>query len=58
MGHLKNKGKHGGIKQNMTEGGENSNGFNKSQSPRCSFVRNDKCINSSSLKGQGEAEIA
>ena len=36
----------------MTDGGENCHGFNKSQGPRCSQVRNDKCINSSPLKGQ------
>ena len=37
----------------MTDGGENCHGFNKSQSPRCSPVRNDKGINSSPLMGQG-----
>ena len=56
--HLIYKGKYGSIKQNMTDSGENCHGFNKSQSSRCSPVRNEKCINSSPLKGQGGTKIA
>ena len=41
MGHLIYEGKHGSIKLNMTDGGENCHGFNKSQSLRCYLVRND-----------------
>ena len=51
MGHMIYTGKHGSIKKNMTYGGENCNGFNKSQSPRCS------CINSSAFKGQGGPKL-
>ena len=41
----------------MTDGGENCHGFNKSQSLRCSLIRNHKCIYSNPLKGQGEPKF-
>ena len=41
MGNLIYKGKHGSIKKNMADGEENCHGFNESQSPHCSLLRND-----------------
>ena len=54
MGHLIYKVKHVSTKSNMTDSGENCHGFNKSQSPRCSLVRNE----SSSPEDQEETQIA